>query len=147
MIFILVAGQAKRSSVYVNFETLGFRVKAPGDLTNEELDEALDALSERSQSQEKQCLGQLTIISTTLRKFSVSTIRECLDFDETIVEKSEEMKMTIRSYFQLQDPFSDVHTDFEVISLQVFRYMRSDITLSVVRSVIRQHQFFVTTHS
>lgn len=55
----IVNGHPKRSAISVNFSDLGFRLKAPGDFTTEEIDEALDSLYKRSVQQEQTQLIQV----------------------------------------------------------------------------------------
>ncbi|XP_024874723.1 ATP-dependent DNA helicase Q4 [Temnothorax curvispinosus] len=93
-------GRMKRSAISVKYDKLGLRVKAPGDLTDVELDEALDALIARTQTQESSCLQQLELISSALDKISVSSIKHCSVLDDDITKRSEELKDTIREYFQ-----------------------------------------------
>lgn len=52
-------GKPKRSSITVSFSDLGFRIRSPGDLTDDELDTALDSLEKRTSSQEKTQLIQV----------------------------------------------------------------------------------------
>lgn len=59
-IILIVNGQSKRSPMNVSFYDLGFRIKAPGDFTAEEIDEALDVLYNRSVQQEKTQLIQVS---------------------------------------------------------------------------------------
>ena len=54
-----VNGANKRSSITVSFTDLGFRIRSPGDLTDDELDTALDSLEKRTSSQEKTQLIQV----------------------------------------------------------------------------------------
>lgn len=79
---------------------MGLRVKAQGDLTEAELDEALDVLVSRTQSQEVSSLRQLDSINMSLQKFSVPIIDQCSTMSDEIINKSEELKNTIRNYFQ-----------------------------------------------
>lgn len=58
----VVNGMKKRSPLTVSFSDLGFRIKSPGDLTNEELDQALDSLEFRTQSQERTQVIQVILI-------------------------------------------------------------------------------------
>lgn len=108
VINVSAEGKNKRSSLTVSFSTLGFRIKAPGDLTNEEQDEVLESLTSKSQSQMILSLRQLKAISTTSRKFSFPSIRQCVDLTEEAQLKSEELKTTIRSYFEQDDPLSHI---------------------------------------
>ncbi|XP_078041314.1 recQ4 helicase [Augochlora pura] len=94
-----VQGKFKRSSISVKFDKLGLRVRAPGDLTDEELDEALDALISRAQFQETSGLQQLETISTTVHKFSMPSVTQCLTVNEDVTSKSDDMKSVIRKYF------------------------------------------------
>ncbi|XP_043523721.1 ATP-dependent DNA helicase Q4 isoform X2 [Frieseomelitta varia] len=94
-----VNGVSKRSAISVKYEKLGLRVKAPGDLTETELDEALDALVSRAQSQETSALQQLETISTTLQKFSVPSVQQCLTLNDEMINKSDQLKDVIRNYF------------------------------------------------
>lgn len=97
--FSLVNGIPKRSAISVKYDTLGLRVKAPGDLTEMELDEALDALVSRAQSQETSALRQLETIGVTLHKFSVSSVKECLTLTDEMTNSSDKLKDVIRDYF------------------------------------------------
>ncbi|XP_076225557.1 recQ4 helicase [Nomia melanderi] len=94
-----VNGMPKRSSISVRYDRLGLRVKAPGDLTEEELDEALDALYGRAQSQETSAIQQLETINATLHKFSMPSVNHCLVTNEEMTNKSDELKNVIRKYF------------------------------------------------
>lgn len=94
-------------------------MKAPGDLTDTELDEALDALIDRTRSQESSCLQQLDLISLAFDKISVPTIKDCLILDDDVMKRSEELKNIIREYFQSDSPLNNVDTDFQVRSLIV----------------------------
>ncbi|XP_011866489.1 PREDICTED: ATP-dependent DNA helicase Q4 [Vollenhovia emeryi] len=101
-----VDGRMKRSAISVKYDKLGLRVKAPGDLTDIELDEALDALIARTQSQESSSLQQLELLSSALNKVSVSSVKDCLTLDD-ITKRSEELKDTIREYFQSDSPLNN----------------------------------------
>ncbi|KZC08279.1 ATP-dependent DNA helicase Q4 [Dufourea novaeangliae] len=92
-------GASKRSAISVRYDTLGLRVRAPGDLTEEELDEALDALVSRAKCQETSALQQLETISVTLQKFSMRSVDQCVIINEEITNKSNELKDVIRNYF------------------------------------------------
>ena len=95
-----VNGASKRSAISVRYDRLGLRVKAPGDLTDVELDEALDALVSRAQSQETSALQQLETIGVTLHKFSMPAVTGCLVLNEEMESKSDELKAVIRRYFE-----------------------------------------------
>ncbi|KAI4486376.1 hypothetical protein M0802_012301 [Mischocyttarus mexicanus] len=95
-----VQGKPKRSAISVRYSTLGLRVKARGDLTEAELDEALDVLVSRTQSREISSLQQLEAVSMAFQKYSAPIIGECFTMSEDILNKSEGLKNTIRNYFQ-----------------------------------------------
>ncbi|XP_071572607.1 ATP-dependent DNA helicase Q4 [Temnothorax nylanderi] len=105
-------GRMKRSAISVKYDKLGLRVKAPGDLTDVELDEALDALIARTQSQESSCLQQLELISSALDKISVTSIKHCSVLADDITKRSEELKDTIREYFQ-SDSLNNLDISFQ----------------------------------
>ncbi|KYM93535.1 PREDICTED: ATP-dependent DNA helicase Q4 [Cyphomyrmex costatus] len=108
-----VDGKMKRSAISVEYHKLGLRMKAPGDLSDIELDEALDALITRTQTQESLCLQQLELASSAFNKISVSSIKHSLVLDDNVTKRSEELKNTIRDYFLSDSPLSDLN-----ISLQ-----------------------------
>ncbi|CAK9798185.1 ATP-dependent DNA helicase Q4 [Anthophora quadrimaculata] len=94
-----VNGTLKRSDISVRYDKLGLRVKAPGDLTDEELDEALDALYKRTQDQETAALQQLETIGVTLHKYGATSVKQCLILNDEMIYKSDQIKDVIRNYF------------------------------------------------
>lgn len=97
-------GISRKSSLKVEFHTLGFRIRAPGDLTSLELDKMLDYLHETVITQEKSRLQQLEEISITLHKLGSSTIHNLIYLpSEERQQKSNELKSIIQSYFQRED--------------------------------------------
>lgn len=114
-------GAPKRSGITVKFSDLGFRIRSPGDLTDDELDSALDSLEKRTSSQEKTqliqvcytniypilnkilILLQLQIIFNTLGSLAFKSFNLCssIDFPK---DSSEELKRIIRNYFQTNLP-------------------------------------------
>ncbi|XP_025263838.1 ATP-dependent DNA helicase Q4 [Camponotus floridanus] len=106
-------GKTKRSAISVQYDKLGLRVKAPGDLTDTELDEALDTLIARTQSQESSCLQQLELISFAFDKISVPTIKDCLILDDDVMKRSDELKNIIRDYFQSDSPLNNADIGFQ----------------------------------
>jgi len=107
----------KRSAISVHYDKLGLRMKAPGDLTDIELDEALDALIARTQSQESLCLQQLEFIFSTLSKISTSSIKDCSVLSDDVMKRSEELKNVIREYFQSDSPLKNVDISVQVCFL------------------------------
>lgn len=102
----VVNGKSKRSPISVRYETLGLRVRAPGDLTDAELDDALETLYQRTQSQQISALHQLEAIHAALNKFSHKSIKTCMELNDDTMEKSENLKKIIRQYFQSDTPLS-----------------------------------------
>lgn len=101
-------GKTKRSAISVQYDQLGLRVRAPGDLTDTELDEALDTLIARTRSQESSCLQQLELISFAFDKVSVPTIKYCSNVDDDVMTRSKELKNIIREYFASNSSLNDV---------------------------------------
>ncbi|GBP19855.1 ATP-dependent DNA helicase Q4 [Eumeta japonica] len=94
-------GITKRSQFTVQFHTLGFRIKAPGDLTATELDEILDHIHETVQSQERKMVHQLEEIDrafTNITKLSIRSMNLSED-NEQLKIQSNELKSVIRDYF------------------------------------------------
>jgi len=116
---LVANGRMKRSAISVQYDKLGLRVKAPGDLTDIELDEALDALIACTQSQESSSLQTLELTSSALNKISVSSIKYCSVLNDDIMKKSEELKDIIREYFQSDSPSNNLDINFQVCSLVV----------------------------
>ncbi|XP_052860707.1 uncharacterized protein LOC128267812 [Anopheles cruzii] len=88
----------KRSPLSVSFYDLGFRVRAPGDLSDEELDLALDTLYDRATRQERTQLAQLQYISDALNEVCFKTIHSVKAAD-CPTGPSEKLKAIIREYF------------------------------------------------
>ncbi|XP_058065244.1 uncharacterized protein LOC131214918 [Anopheles bellator] len=88
----------KRSHLSVSFYDLGFRVRAPGDLSDEELDRALDTLYDRATRQERTQLAQLQYISDALNEVCFKTIHPVKAAD-CPTGPSEKLKAIIREYF------------------------------------------------
>lgn len=77
---------------------------APGNLTDDQLDEALDTLHNRVFEQETQALAQLRVVHDTLRKVARKSYQACLSEN---VEDSD-IKTEIRGYFSSPDPLKSV---------------------------------------
>ena len=82
----------------MTFTELGFRVRAPGDLTDEELDHALDGLYERVTHQERTQLAQLQYISDALNSVCFNTIGPVSRAD-CPTGPSDKLKTIVREYF------------------------------------------------
>ncbi|XP_053674336.1 uncharacterized protein LOC128724638 [Anopheles nili] len=89
---------SKRSPLTVTFFELGFRVRAPGDLSDDELDCALDGLYERVTCQERTQLAQLQYIAEALNSVSFNTISPVRSAD-CPTGPSDKLKSIVREYF------------------------------------------------
>lgn len=58
--FLIENGTSRRSNISVEFFDLGFRVRAPGDLSPIELDSTLDLLYSRVKEQENNQVNQVS---------------------------------------------------------------------------------------
>uniref|UniRef100_A0A182SH26 DNA 3'-5' helicase n=1 Tax=Anopheles maculatus TaxID=74869 RepID=A0A182SH26_9DIPT len=128
----------KRSPLSVKFTELGFRLRAPGDLTDEELDHALDGLYERVTRQERTQLAQLQYISEALNSVCFSTIGPVSRLD-CPTGPSDKLKTIVRSYFTTDIskenieivPEPDDTTDEQLISdirTTICRYPENNFT-------------------
>lgn len=95
--WVTVNGQSKRSTLNVQFSDLGFRLLAPGNLTDAQLDEALDSLYDHVGSQEKVSLKQLYALNDAVNAAVEPTYLKCLT--DEILEKETNLKQRIREYF------------------------------------------------
>ncbi|XP_066148389.1 ATP-dependent DNA helicase Q4 [Euwallacea fornicatus] len=104
--WISIDNQPKRSNLSVEFSELGFRLLAPGNLSDERLDEALDTLHNIVLNQERKALKQLHAVSKVLQQASEKSYLSCLEIDE---ERSGMLlKREIRDYFNSADPLADI---------------------------------------
>lgn len=133
----------KRSSISVRYDKFGLRVKAPGDLTDIELDEALDALIERSQSQESSRLKQLELISSALNKISMSSVKHCSVLNNDITKRSEELKDAIREYFQSDSSLKDLDISSQVCS-SIIKFRISDTKTIEIGEIFTFLSFYRT---
>ncbi|XP_021372392.1 ATP-dependent DNA helicase Q4-like [Mizuhopecten yessoensis] len=89
-----------KSGVLVEFSDLAFHFRSPGDLDDDELDDVLQFLHDRVQTQEKTETQQLKYLYNTLRSVSHKNYWMCSDeFDK---RKDEKLKTVIMDYFQEQ---------------------------------------------
>ncbi|XP_023011510.2 recQ4 helicase [Leptinotarsa decemlineata] len=101
--WITVNNQQKRSTISVQFSDLGFRLFAPGNLSENQLDEALDSLYQRVVDQEHKALLQLNAIHETLCKVAKSSYKDCLS-----EYGDDQIKLKVREYFNSPDPLKFV---------------------------------------
>lgn len=64
-------GGPRKSGVLVEFTDLAFHLRTPGDLTDDELDDIVDFLNERVQTQESTEIFQLNNFYETLSKWDI----------------------------------------------------------------------------
>lgn len=109
------SGGKKRSPLTVTFSDLGFRIRSPGDLSDDELDQALDSLENRTSSQELTQVIQLQIICDTFISLATQNYMQCASIEKLPIDKSNELKTIIRNYFQsnlpMDAPITNRHDD------------------------------------
>ncbi|XP_045495825.1 ATP-dependent DNA helicase Q4 [Colias croceus] len=98
-------GVSKRSFLKVEFHTLGFRIKAPGDLNSSELDEVLDDLHKIVHGQEKKMLHQLEEIHNSFHQLCTNSFSVISSSDEILEDKSNKLKKIIDNYFDREENF------------------------------------------
>lgn len=96
------------------FSELGFRMRSPGNLTDDQLNKTLDGLYNRVYIQEKNELVQLQIIFDALSDVASNTYLPC-STKETSTETSNKLKTYIREYFKNKISL-DVDIKYEVSS-------------------------------
>ena len=107
----------------MSFFDLGFRLRAPGDLSDDELDKTLDSLYARVTGQEKAQLVQLQSISNALSSVAFPTY---LAAGGTVGTEgpSQKLKQIVRTYFQSELDV-DVELIPEVISPNLFKLQKA----------------------
>ncbi|CAH0584302.1 unnamed protein product [Chrysodeixis includens] len=93
-------GISRRSHLKVEFNTLGFRIRARGDLNSVELDSILDELHNSVVSQEKARLFQLEECNLAFRKLGDYSLESAVLSNEVLLKTSNLLKDTIRNYFE-----------------------------------------------
>ncbi|XP_061391046.1 uncharacterized protein LOC133326411 [Musca vetustissima] len=101
--WVQVNGYPKRSPITVSFYDLGFRLKAPGDFTIEEIDDALDILYTRCVKQEKTQLIQLQYVFQGLSSVAYNSHVPCCS-ENFSHDRSDQLKAIIRDYFRNDYP-------------------------------------------
>ncbi|XP_060653687.1 ATP-dependent DNA helicase Q4 [Drosophila nasuta] len=106
-----INGYPKRSPITVSFFDLGFRIKAPGDFSEAEIDNALDTLYSRSVKQERTQLIQLQYVAHGLSAVAYNMCVHCCsaDFPQ---DRSTQLKGIVRNYFRNDYP-QDLELEIE----------------------------------
>lgn len=98
--WISEGGTSQRSFLKVEFNTLGFRIRARGDLKSSELDTILDDLHNSVVSQEKARLYQLEECNMTFHKLGNHSLENIHMCKENLINTSDNLKNAIRNYFE-----------------------------------------------
>lgn len=108
-----------RTPISVSFSDLGFRIRAPGDLTDDELDKTLDTLYARVSGQERAQLVQLQCISNALSSVAFQTYLP-ISGAECPEGPSGKLKTIVRQYFQTDISNEEVELMPEVSYLSFY---------------------------
>lgn len=122
------SGTTQRSHLKVEFNTLGFRIRARGDLSPTELDSILDDLHNSVNSQEKARLYQLEECNIAFHNIGNYSLENVELSNDTLLKISNELKSIIRNYFERDN--LPAHMTLEERPLDVERI------ISDVRSII-----------
>ncbi|XP_075979004.1 recQ4 helicase [Anticarsia gemmatalis] len=93
-------GVSQRSFLKVEFNTLGFRIRARGDLNPTELDGILDDLHNTVISQERARLYQLEECNMAFHHLGNYSIENTQMSKELLLNTSNNLKSTIKNYFE-----------------------------------------------
>lgn len=127
----------KRSTLSVQFSNLGFRLLAPGNLNDNQLDEALDSLYHRVVDQEKTALLQLHALHMAISSVSLPSFRQCLD-KSLSAEKEMLLKAKIREYFEHPNPL-------KMLPEIKIKSINEELIVSSVRSLVSMYRDNVFT--
>lgn len=101
--WITETGTSQRSFLKVEFNTLGFRIRARGDLNSTELDSILDDLHNSVVSQEKARLFQLEECNMAFRNLGNYSLENIHMNKELLLKTSNDLKHTITNYFEREN--------------------------------------------
>ncbi|XP_030754082.1 ATP-dependent DNA helicase Q4 isoform X2 [Sitophilus oryzae] len=135
--WITVNNQQKRSALSVQFSNLGFRLLAPGNLSDERLDEGLDSLHKQVVDQETKALKQLHAVHKTLLEVAEKSYNSCVNTEEGYEKSTDVLKQKIREYFNSSDPLASIEK-------LPSKKMNEDQLVSDIRAMIcmyRDNQF------
>ncbi|XP_026678070.1 uncharacterized protein LOC103507395 [Diaphorina citri] len=125
-----VNDKPQKSGVLVEFSELGFRVKSPGNLSDEEQDETLNSLHGISMSQEQTSLSKLYAVFNALNSVAYKDVAQwCIEFSP---ERSNMLKSKLRRYFQDEN---DVDATAPEIKLT-----KEDLLISDIHSLVNSYR-------
>ncbi|XP_078609294.1 ATP-dependent DNA helicase Q4-like [Branchiostoma floridae x Branchiostoma japonicum] len=101
-------GGYQRTGLLAEFTDVSFLLRAPGDLTDDQLEEVSDFLYGRVESQERTELRQLKAVFQALTDVSHEEFWHCAE--EVDQARSEQLKVTLREYFE-KEPTLNVSSD------------------------------------
>lgn len=101
-------GQPKRSLISIQFDDIGFRIRSPGDLDDDELDATLDLLYNRVTTQERTQRLQLQNVFNGLSAVAFDSYAKAVKRTEDADRNSDQLKAYIRDYFQRTEMSIDV---------------------------------------
>eukprot|EP00058_Branchiostoma_floridae_P014377 XP_002599865.1 hypothetical protein BRAFLDRAFT_95555 [Branchiostoma floridae] len=101
-------GGYQRTGLLAEFTDVSFLLRAPGDLTDDQLEEVSDFLYGRVESQERTELRQLKAVFQALTDVSHDEFWHCAE--EVDQGRSEQLKVTLREYFE-KEPTLNVSSD------------------------------------
>lgn len=120
-----VKGQPKRSSISVQFSDLGFRVRSPGDLDDDELDATLDMLHRRVSAQERTLLLLLQNVFNGLSQVAFPSQAIAVTQPDEAERQSDVLKARVRDYFMRRELDEDIEiTNEQGVSTQQFYKQR-----------------------
>ncbi|XP_072013917.1 ATP-dependent DNA helicase Q4-like [Amphiura filiformis] len=98
-----------KSGVLVEFSELALSVRAPGDMTDDDFDEVIQFLAERTKSQEQRELYNLQSVYLALHSVSCKHYGQCCDSINE--ESSNKLKELLREYFRAENAGLNNHGD------------------------------------
>lgn len=88
-----------RSTVMVEFGTLSFRLRSPGDLSSEERDYVCDFLYSKVKHQEEREVENLHVLHAVLKSVASTSHQDCFDNENETSKKLQTLNKMIKQYF------------------------------------------------
>ncbi|XP_071524359.1 uncharacterized protein RecQ4 isoform X2 [Panulirus ornatus] len=129
-------GRMKRSGVIVEFTDLSFHMEARGDLSDDELDQLLDALFKRTQAQEQNKLRQLYYIYHLAHSVSHNSSLMCCDSVD--LDRCTKLREELGKYFSEGKNLSEIYLEENI-------YIKPEVEASI-RSNVRAFLSIHTDH-